>query len=644
MKKLALLIAIICMVMSSISSADMLKEVWYQELGIDDAVTLATGDTPADEIEVLAEPAWNNDGDPPAGFVGKISGYLTVPAEGEYTFYVASDDSSRLFVDGDVVAYVDGWTGAQDWAANASQTSEPIALTEGQVLEVYAIMQEGTGGDNLSIGWTGPGVDDVTLLPADLTEPMWKAKPILPTPADGATGLVDVVASWLPAAGNPVYSVYGGTDPNALDLIAEGITETSLPYGSVPSELDVATTYYWRVDADGVTGDVWSFATTDGTPVITSITGAFGAPGSDVQLVCEATSDLGGELTYQWYRDEVEMMGMILTDVPLPEGIAATLDVTAIDISDEGGYYCVVSNEYGDTVSATVQLDVQVGLIHRYTFNESPDGVTVPDTIGNADGTLVNITGAAVIADGQATLGNDGTQTCNGNGGDANGDYIDLPNGMVSKLSQMTVQAWATYTDDDLAIWSRVLSFGTSNDGENTSNTGSTSGYFCIQPNRSGNLAGAEFHQQGGGANGSIVPGGRAPLHEEMLYTYVQDDAAGRVRFYINGVLQGTVASTGIMKLQDLNDNNCWLGRGQWPDPLFAGSFNEFRMYDTALSAEEIMVSYLAGPDELPVLAEDCGTAIIGDKNGDCVIDIVDAAMAVDQYLRESFEKDQVEE
>jgi concanavalin A-like lectin/glucanase superfamily protein/PA14 domain-containing protein/immunoglobulin I-set domain protein len=642
MKRFALMTLAICMALSTVSSADMLREIWWGDIPMDEAVALATGGTPADESEVLAEPFWDGIGD---AYVAKCSGFLTIPAEGEYTFYVASDDDSQLFIDGEVVSFVEGWTGAQDWAAQASQASAPMALTEGQILEVYAVMREGAGGDNLGIGMTGPDYVDVTLLPAELTSVLHPTLAGDPVPADGATGVVDVVASWTApgAVENPVYTVLAGDDPEALEVVAEGITETSLPYGSVPADLDPATTYYWQIVTNGAEGPIWSFTTSDGLPILNDTTGAFAAAGADVQLSVDVTSPLGAELTYQWKREKVVIMGMELFDVALPEGVAATLDIAAIDITDEGKYYCVVTNEYGTVTSPMVILDVQVGLIHRYTFNDSPDGVTIPDVVGGADGTLDNITGNAVIADGQLTLGNDGSQRSGAVDNTPDGDYVDLPNGMVSSLTQMTLMAWATYDDETLNVWSRVCSFGTSNSGEGTSSAGSNSGYFCIQPNRGGNNAGAETHQQGSGTNRSIVLDGRMPVGEEILYTYVQDDAAGRGRFYINGALQGTMVTSDIMTLQSLTDNNCWLGRAQWNDPLHTGSFNEFRLYDTVLSAEEIMASYLTGPDELPVIAEDCGDRLGGDRNRDCVLDIVDIAMAADQYLRESFEKDQTE-
>jgi hypothetical protein len=45
-------------------------------------------------------------------------------------------------------------------------------------------------------------------------------------------------------------------------------------------------------------------------------------------------------------------------------------------------------------------------------------------------------------------------------------------------------------------------------------------------------------------------------------------------------------------------DVNNWLGRSQFlADPGFEGSFTEFRIYGSALSASEVAASFAAGPD-----------------------------------------------
>ena len=58
MRKLALLALGICLVLSTVSSATMLREIWWQSMGIDDAVALATGDTAPDQVDILADSAW----------------------------------------------------------------------------------------------------------------------------------------------------------------------------------------------------------------------------------------------------------------------------------------------------------------------------------------------------------------------------------------------------------------------------------------------------------------------------------------------------------------------------------------------------------------------------------------------------------
>jgi len=43
---------------------------------------------------------------------------------------------------------------------------------------------------------------------------------------------------------------------------------------------------------------------------------------------------------------------------------------------------------------------------------------------------------------------------------------------------------------------------------------------------------------------------------------------------------------------------NVWLGRSQYVnDPAFSGTFYEFRIYDDALTAQQIAISYVGGPD-----------------------------------------------
>lgn len=267
MKKLALLALLVVMALSTVSSAGVLREIWWGYLDIDPAIELVQSGEPADQLDILAEPTWVNIAD---NYVARMSGWLTVPETGEYTFYVSGDDYQRLYISQDddpanaeMVAFVDGWTASQEWTKYESQAAEPMMLEEGQVMAIYGIMQEGGGGDGQDWGWIVPDSEEITLIPGELFSHPYEELVISGSPASGATGVIEAALSWDPPAvgEDPIYDVYFGTNAAELEPLAEGIVETEVFAGTAGIELDFETTYYWRVDADGTEGLVWSFTT-----------------------------------------------------------------------------------------------------------------------------------------------------------------------------------------------------------------------------------------------------------------------------------------------------------------------------------------------------------------------------------------------
>lgn len=94
----------------------------------------------------------------------RVRGYLHPPASGDYTFWIASDDSSELWLSSNDdpanvsrIAYVNGWTDSRVWTKYDEQESANISLTAGQTYYIEALQKEGTGGDNLAVSWKGPG-------------------------------------------------------------------------------------------------------------------------------------------------------------------------------------------------------------------------------------------------------------------------------------------------------------------------------------------------------------------------------------------------------------------------------------------------------------------------------------------------------
>jgi hypothetical protein len=94
----------------------------------------------------------------------RIRGYVHPPTSGNYTFWIASDDSSELWLSTDEdpgrkvrIASVPLATGYRAFTAYASQQSAPIALMAGRRYYIEALQKEGAGGDHISVRWQLPG-------------------------------------------------------------------------------------------------------------------------------------------------------------------------------------------------------------------------------------------------------------------------------------------------------------------------------------------------------------------------------------------------------------------------------------------------------------------------------------------------------
>jgi len=91
-----------------------------------------------------------------------------------------------------------------------------------------------------------------------------------PDPEDGATGVAcDVTLSWMSGREAAEHNIYIGADEQAvLDGTAPVVTVSQTGYG--PLSLDLANTYYWRIDEVNNTqspstwqGSTWSFTTSE---------------------------------------------------------------------------------------------------------------------------------------------------------------------------------------------------------------------------------------------------------------------------------------------------------------------------------------------------------------------------------------------
>ncbi len=157
---------------------------------------------------------------------------------------------------------------------------------------------------------------------------------------------------------------------------------------------------------------------------------------------------------------------------------------------------------------------------------------------------------------------------------DGSDDFVTLPAGIVNGLADITLAARVRW--DGGSSWQRVFDFG--------NGTGS---YLFLTPKSPSDKV--RFAIKNGGSE--------QPLEADALpvgeWTHVAVTLVGNTgTLYINGAQVDRRTIT-------LNPSNVapaanYLGKSQWPDPLFNGAIDDFRIYDYGLDAGE--VSALASP------------------------------------------------
>ena len=238
---------------------------------------------------------------------------------------------------------------------------------------------------------------------------------------------------------------------------------------------------------------------------------------------------------------------------------------------------------------------VEAALVHQYTFNDG----TANDSIGGANGTAITANGGTVtFAGGTATL----------SGGGAGDSYIDLPDGMASSAGasgtsgSISTESWVNVKAN--STWAVIYSFGNSGpDAED--NNGSDGDYWQVIPQSGSNTLRSAKHTSAGAETIADDTVSNTPLDTGSLQHVVSviDGNLGIDFLYVNGALMGIgglPAGFDVNTYGPVGDTQNWLGRSQWGDPGLDGSYDEFRVYDHALSPAEVAASFAAGPVPIP--------------------------------------------
>ena len=268
-------------------------------------------------------------------------------------------------------------------------------------------------------------------------------------------------------------------------------------------------------------------------------------------------------------------------------------------------------------------------MTNRWSFGNAagaaPAGTLVTDALGGQDAVVRGqgavFTGGAVTLPGNTTGDQDPA---------AVSAYVDLPNGVISSKTNLTVEIWATPVG--FQNFQRLIDFGRIvQAGDGLGAAGEITGLATTAPgateagdsltltlSRGGSLNEQRLEGKLNGATSNTDPAGlyrvvdtnlatiaNTPYHFSITFEAGVGSLAatgGRLSWYREGVLS---ASTEIGFLPGgIEDVNNWLGRSLWSaDHNTQASYDEVRLYDHAMNQSEINASRALGPNPALPLA-----------------------------------------
>jgi len=434
----------------------------------------------------------------------------------------------------------------------------------------------------LYIGRTGEGatrsfqgkIDEVRIYDLALTDqqikdlfnnapPGWP-KAIAPSPANGAIGVTMPLFQWTPGDGAVFHDVYIGTDPN---LTAAHLVATHQPFAMVyyVQGLQAGATYYWRVDettASGTVtvGDVWTFKVTPATAWQPAPPDGAAYMKTNATLTWTAgQSALNHDVYVSANKDEVEQGATTAF-----KGNQKTANLALDNLTPDTTYYWRV-DEVGSTGTkktgeiwkfttrpAIVQADPT--LVGWWKLENEGSGSAVDYSGYDRDGSLVGnpqwvdgYLGGALKFDGKA-------------------DYVET--NYTENLAKWTVSTWVTSPAAPAATSPTGPVHREKNyqiDWNHTNAVYQGASAMCI----GGTWYAAKF--------GSLS--GNTWYHLTATF----DGTA--MRAYVNGVLATTTNAAGVT---DAEVGTLKFGRHSTAAQFFAGTVDDVRVYNRALTADEI--------------------------------------------------------
>jgi hypothetical protein len=459
--------------------------------------------------------------------------------------------------------------------------------------------------------------------------------PHTPDPAVSAVNvLVDSTLSWaVPQDPNGVVDpnlvsmkLYMATagDPNLLFVsnITSWNPTTKRASYTPSSPLSYDMTYRWRVDsihndAEVLTGTVWTFASQKSIPAITGnpsyqVVSAGGTANFTVTVYSPSTP------TYQWYKYVDGVSDTKLTNSGDISGVTTvTLSIANVDLTDEGGYYCIVNNASGTPVLSNKAL---LGIKRRIAYWPFEGGNPNSTVAGSPASVLYGspIFDAGIVGNGMS-FSNGSTQDLLYTDPTL-ASYFDICN------FSMTISCWIKSTSP--AWWGSFVARNGEDNGWQVRQRIDTR-RVCLTTRGTGN-------DEGTGSNRTAYDGTWhqvvATFNGTVKKVYI-DGIVSRFYSTDNGsVINDGDAVTGLINSSESPVSLAGRVRGGVSTLAFESftpcTLDEVEIYNYALDAATIAQTYANITDTVV-----CSGIQAYDLDGNCVVNLNDFVLLASQWL-----------
>jgi hypothetical protein len=463
-----------------------------------------------------------------------------------------------------------------------------------------------------------------------------------PTPKNGQIDvpISNLILSWsipvdpngMPDPNLAAFDVYlnTGADPN---LVFQGTVTTwdsqtlRASYPFIGAHKD--TTYYWRVDTildtgEVVEGNTWRFSTELSSAKITRQPSYQVVEAGSTAEFSVAVSSPSPE-TYQWYRAVEGGSDIALADSAKYSGTTSdTLIITDVQLSDEGGYYCIINNESEiPAVSERGLLGIKRRIAYWRFEGNNPDSI-VPgspasllygDPAFTSDGIVGDAMEFDADTDAQDLLYTDPEKV----------SYFDICN------HSMTVACWIKAPS--AATWGPMVARnGESGEGWQLRHSGFTLDRICFTTRGTGNDEGTPSNRtvydgQWHWAVGTFDGTTKKVYIDGILSRLYNQDTGQVAQEYdaVSGQISPTlspVSLAGRVRGDALN--------GLIFEDVTACILDEVEIYNYALDSQTIAQKY-ANTTQTKVCPNP--SLFPSDINKDCRIDLEDLAMLAAEWL-----------